>query len=138
MVECSVEGKDHLPQSCQGQSSNSTGTCHPASQLPPLGMHLIRFHRLRIIEYAPRASSRCSLNSNRFSTTTSFLGEPVPVIDHLFSEEPLPNLNLPGAASLHFLVSCQRSPERDQPLPSTASFQEAVDCDKVTLQPSLL
>lgn len=112
MVECSVEGitflnpardipltprelaitlASSLPQGCIPPGSIDLESENISSWK---GHILINNSKSLLLIGLPklRASSRCSLKSDRFSTITSFFEEPVPVIDHLLSEEPLPNI----------------------------------------------
>ncbi|KAK4806146.1 hypothetical protein QYF61_001069 [Mycteria americana] len=71
-----------------------------------------------------------------------FPGEPVPVTDHPLSEEPFPYVQseLP-LTQLHSISPCPIAGHQREEIstsPSAAPLEEAVGCDEVTPQPSLL
>lgn len=87
-----------------------------------------------------RASSRCSLNSDKLALWPLPPGEPVPEPRHPLGEKPFPCT--PSEHPLMQLdcisVRLTAGHQRDQHLPCTAPPLESVDCDEVTLQPPLL
>ena len=66
-----------------------------------------------------------------------FLGDPVPVTDHPFSEEPIPNVHSEHSlVQLHSVSSCPvagHQREKISTSPSTSPLEEVVDWSEVAL-----